>query len=160
MPERTVRDSRSVPARPARHLLGAWRFWAVALAISAIVVVPIGFEVGIRLVPPDAVRVTASSVADGHMLVTHEITDPRIVADLYDRINSLPLIPEGAIIHCGLPGPMSYDFSFTRRGVVIEDAAPGDCTPVWSVSRGGIVSGRWDLKGQTVGILAEAQLPE
>lgn len=59
---------------------------------------------------------------------------------------------------------MTYDFSFTRWGVVVEDAVTpiGGCAALWNVTRGGIGYPylRLDSHGATRTILSEAQVPQ
>jgi hypothetical protein len=75
-----------VPARPRR------RSWARRLILAgvALLILLTGFEIGIRQVAPDAVQVSAYTVDNGVPFATRHITDARIVADLYTRINALP----------------------------------------------------------------------
>jgi hypothetical protein len=141
---------------------------AVVLAVfAAVAILPVAIDpVSIQLVPPDAVQVSASA-DHGRTLVTHEITDARTVADLYARLNGLP-VPAGRVFVgstlCGLPDPADYTFHFTRWGVSVEDATLGESgcpRPLaWRVSRYGFWDLHMDLTGeQTQAMLAEAQLP-
>ena len=140
------------------------RLWARRLILAgiALLMLLVGFEIGIRQVTPDAVQVSAYTVDGGPPFVTHEITDARTVADLYTRINSLPPVWYSAINRCPAPnsGTVYYHFNFTRSGVPIElDALPEKGCSVWDVLRGGIPVAHNDPEGQTQLILSEAQLP-
>ncbi len=140
------------------------RLWARRLILAglALLMLLVGFEIGIRQVNPGAVRVSAYTVDGGPPFVTHEITDARTVADLYTRINSLPPVWYSAINRCPAPnsGTVYYHFNFTRSGVPIElDALPEKGCSVWDVLRGGIPVAHNDPEGQTQLILSEAQLP-
>ncbi len=145
-------------ARPRRRS----RARRLILAGVALVILLASFEIGIRQVSPDAVQVSAYTVDGGPPFATHDITDARIVADLYTRINDLPIVWYSAINRC--PAPQSntvyYHVDFTRAGVLIEGAALVEkgCS-VWDVVRGGIPVAHNDPNGQTQVILSEAQLP-
>ena len=121
-----------------------------------------GFEVGIRQVSPDAVRVSAYTRDVGIPIATREITDAHTVADLYNRINHLPTVWYSAINRCPEPqvNTVNYNFYFTRSGVLIEMAGLVEqgCS-VWDVVRGGIPVAHIDPDGQTQIILSEARLP-
>jgi hypothetical protein len=147
-------SSRSARRRRTLTLLG--------VGFVVVVLLFIGFEVGIRQVPPDTVLVNAATAIEGHTFATREITDARIVADLYTRINDLPPAGLFALYHCRPPGPntVTYSFRFTRRGLLIEVAAlPETGCSVWQDIRGGIPEAHNDPNGQTQVILSEAHLP-
>src|SRR5260370_34935121 len=55
-----------------------------------VILLSIGFEVGIHHVPPDAVQGTVSSAESGRILASRTITDARTLADYYGRANSPP----------------------------------------------------------------------
>jgi hypothetical protein len=154
VPERTGRRIR------ARRLLLAGLAFLFLARLGFILLV--GFETGIRQVSPDAVQVSAYTVDGGPPFATHDITDPRIVAHLYTRINDLPIVWYSAIDRC--PQPQSntvyYHFDFMRLGILIDGAALWEkgCS-VWDVVRGGIPVAHNDPDGQTQIILSEARLP-
>jgi cell division septal protein FtsQ len=89
---RAVRSSsrRNSPAsaRPRRRS----RARRLILAGVALLILLVGFEIGIRQISPDAVQASAYTVDGGNAFATHHITDARIVADLYTRINNLPSV--------------------------------------------------------------------
>ncbi len=138
----------------------------LAVVVLALFVQPVIVPAVIGLVPPvppDAVQVSASAAPYGPTLDTHTITDARTVADLYARLNRLPLVrgPFGCVL--ALPDPVAYMFRFTRGSVIVEVARPvaDGCSPRrWSVSRSGDSYLRIDFTGEaTRAILSEAQLP-
>jgi len=88
-----------VPARTGRRIR-ARRF---ILAGLAFIILLAGFEIGIRQVSPDAVQVSAYTVDGGPPFATHDITDAHIVADLYTRINNLPIVWYSAVDRCPAP---------------------------------------------------------
>lgn len=160
----TAHTAGEVPPASASHPKRIWRSRSVvrvALAVAAVLVLLVGFEVSIRLVPPDAVLVSASS-SSGRTLATREIADARTVSDLYAGINDLPGAGLSADYNCVEPAPnaLAISFRFTRWGLPVEGATlPGDGCGSWSVTRGGIPDSRYDPNGQTRAILSEAQLP-
>lgn len=140
------------------------RLWARRLIRASLVllILLIGFEISIRQVTPDAVRVSAYTVDGGPPFFSREITDARTVADLYTRINNLPTVWYSAINRCPAPnsGTVYYHFDFTRSGIPVElDALPEKGCSVWDVVRGGIPVAHNDPDGQTQLILSEAHLP-
>ena len=145
-------------ARPRRRS----RARRLILAGVAILILLASFEIGIRQVRPDAVQVTAYTVDQGDAFYSRYITDARTVADLYTRINNLPIVGYSAVDRC--PAPQSntvyYHIDFMRAGILIEGAAlvQKGCS-VWDVVRGGIPIAHSDPNGQTPVILSEAQLP-
>lgn len=147
-----------VPARTGRRIR-ARRFILAGLAFLILLA---GFEIGIRQVSPDAVQVSAYTVDGGPPFATHDITDAHIVADLYTRINNLPIVWYSAIDRCPAPhgDTVYYHFDFTRLGILIDGAALVEkgCS-VWDVVRGGIPIAHNDPDGQTQVILSEARLP-
>ena len=87
-----------------------WPVWRIRarrriLADAALLVLLVGFEIGIRQVSPDAVQVGIASEAQGHVFATREITDARTVADLFARINGLPAVGWLAVYRCPLSRP-------------------------------------------------------
>ncbi len=170
MSTQTPGEGRPAPASPPRGISNR-RFFimvlpAVVLAVFlAVIFLPFGASAVIQLVPPDAVRVSASVAVGGRTLVTHEITDAHTVADLYARLNRLPSV--GPFFECGLgglPDPVHYTFRFTRWGVSVEDATLGGSgcpRPLaWRVSYGVLWNFHTDYTGeQTQAMLAKAQLP-
>ncbi len=102
----------------------------------------VGFEVGVRHVSPDAVQISQSSVATGHTLASREITDARTVADFYARINSLRVVPPGATFHCPLFDPKTvtqYAVRFARWGLPVEVATLTQFGCLfWYTSSGGV----------------------
>lgn len=146
------------PSWPSRRL------WARQLIRASLVLLTllVGFEIGIRQVTPDAVRVSAYTVDGGPPFFSREITDARTVADLYTRINNLPTVWYSAINRCPAPnsGTVYYHFDFTRSGIPVElDALPEKGCSVWDVVRGGIPVAHNDPDGQSRLILSEAHLP-
>jgi hypothetical protein len=132
----------------------------VIAAVLAFVLVLTGFEVGVRVVPPDAMQVWAFAAASGHTLARASVTDARTSADLYALVNSTPTVPWTANYSgCPPPSPdaVTFDVVFIRWSLPIEDATlPGiDGCGLWSVSQGGIPSTRTDSNGQTQAILSE-----
>jgi hypothetical protein len=129
-------------------------------------ILPASFEVGIRQVPPDAVQARVCNVNTCSLVASSIITDAHTVADLYRRINGLPTVWYSAIDQCpslqsdfAQSHYVSYQFDFTRSGVLIEGAALVEkgCS-VWDVVRGGIPVAHNDPGGQTQVILSEARL--
>jgi hypothetical protein len=172
MSTQTAGEGRPAPASPPRGISNR-RFLIMVLPAVLLAVVVLALFVQpvivpaviglIPLVPPDAVQVSASAAPYGPTLDTHTIRDARTVADLYARLNRLPLVrrPFGCVL--AFPDPVAYMFRFTRRSVLVDVAtsvAPG-CSPRrWLVSRGGDSFLRVDWTGEaTRAILAEAQLP-
>ena len=156
-----ARPSAGIPpalARPRRRS----RARRLILAGVALLILLAGFEIGIRQVSPDDVHVSAYTVDGGPPFFTRHITDARTIADLYTRINNLPIVGYSAFYRC--PAPQSntvyYHVDFMRAGVLIEGAALVEkgCS-VWDVVRGGIPVAHNDPNGQTQVILSEAQLP-
>ena len=138
-------------APPRRRAL--LRTAAVTLAILLVFT---GLEVGVRVVAPDAMQVTASSAASGRTLATATTADGRTVADLYDRINSLPTVNLSSNCSPGpRPGAMTFELVFMRWGLPIEDATLPGYGCGWEVSQGGIPSSREDPNGQTQAIVSE-----
>lgn len=129
-----------------------WFIWSLAVVLLLLV----ADEVGSRLVPPDTVQVTYSSLAGraesgggGPYTTTHTITDAATVADLSARINRLPIeLPSLDLrsqMGCsllGLPFTVTVVLRFTHWGLPIETAITqygGDnCHPWWWLSHGGI----------------------
>jgi hypothetical protein len=123
------------------------RYWLILygkamLSWLLVVLLLVGFEVGIRHVSPDAVQISQSSAATGHTLASREITDARNVADFYARINSLPVAPPGATFHCPLFDPKTvtqYTVRFTRWGLPVEVATLTQFGCLyWYISSGGV----------------------
>jgi hypothetical protein len=134
----------------------------VILGIAAVLLLLLGFEVGLRRVPPDAVEVSTAFAVQGHYFGTRAITHARTVADLYARINDLPPADVFAVNRCWPRSPetLMFSFRFTRWGLPIETAtlvAQG-CS-VWAVFRGFLPEAHKDPTGQTQAILSEAHLP-
>jgi len=130
--------------------------------VLALLILLSGFEIGIRQVSPDAVQVSAYTVDGGPPFATHDITDARIVADLYSRINDLPIVWYSSFDQCPEPdsNTVYYHVDFTRSGILIEGAALLEKGySVWDVVRGGIPVAHNDPDGQTQVILSEARLP-
>ena len=152
-------------ARPRRRSRARRLILAgVALLIlrHAFLILLVGFEIGIRQVSPDAVQVRAYTVDGGPPFAVRTITDVRVVADLYTRINNLPTVWYSAFDSCPAyqSNSVYYQVDFTRWGVLIEGAALVEkgCS-VWDVVRGGIPVAHNDPDGQTQIILSEARLP-
>lgn len=146
------------PAR-APHPKSMWRN-RFLLAVPAVLLLLVGFEVGIRLVTPDTVQVTVSVAGGGRMLATREIADALTVADLYTQINGLPSVGLSPVYHCGLPGPdpVAFGFRYTRWGLPVEVATlPDPGCAGWWISRGGLSDGHDDPNGETRAILSEVQ---
>ncbi len=149
-----------VPARPVRRI----RARRLILAGAVLLILLVGFEIGIRQVSPDAVQVSTATTAQGDYFATRAITDARIVADLFARVNGLPSAGLGAILFppCRLPprpDALMYSFRFTRGSLPVEVATLVEqgCS-VWEFIRGGIPGARNDPTGrQTQAILDEAQ---
>lgn len=156
-----ARPSAAIPPAQARPR-GRSRARRVILAGVAFLILLAGFEIGIRQVSPDFVQVSAYTVDGGPAFFTRNITDARTIADLYSRINNLPVVGYSAADRC--PAPQSntvyYHIDFIRAGVLIEGAAllQPRCS-VWDVVRGGIPIAHDDPNGQTQVILSEARLP-
>jgi hypothetical protein len=121
------------------------------------------FGRAVGAVPPNAVRVSAAAYPYGPALVDRVITDPRLVRDLWARLNALPAFT--GRMGCALAPPdlVRYTFRFTRWGtpVMAAELVAFGCAPRrWSVSSGGYGYGRLDETGATTrAILAEAGLP-
>jgi len=158
---RAVRSSpEGIPpasARPRRRS----RARRLILAGVALLILLVGFEIGIRQVSPDAVQASAYTVDGGNAFATRHITDARIVADLYTRINNLPSVGYYAFYRCPEPNSNTvyYHVDFTRFGILIEGTALVEkgCS-VWDVVRGGIPVAHNAPDGQTQVILSEAGL--
>jgi hypothetical protein len=132
----------------------------VALAVAATAIGVAGFEVGVRLIPPDAAQVSVTAAADGHVLATREVRGAGAVADLYARINGLPSADPFPVYHCALAGPdaVTFGIRFTRWGLPVEVAVlRGNGCRAWRLSRGGIPDTRNDPQGQTRAIISEIQ---
>jgi hypothetical protein len=134
----------------------------VALLLPPLIFAPmVGHAVG--AVPPDAVRVSATTYPHGPVLVDRTITDPRIVADLWARLAHLPALEWRMGCMLAPRDPIRYVFRFTRWGAPVTVAAPraDGCGPrQWGISSGGYSYGRLDVSGATTrAILAEAGLP-
>jgi hypothetical protein len=130
--------------------------WLLAAALLFI-----GFEVGIRYVPPDAIQVSEFSVASGHLLRTREITDSHLVADFHDRLNSLPSAT--GTFHCPLYDPKTvtrYTVRFTRWRLPVEVATVTQFgCQFWSLGSGGFTEAvpRYDPNGAMQPLI---QLPQ
>jgi hypothetical protein len=118
------------------------------LGVGFVVLLLVGFEVGIRHVPPDGVQVTTTSSESGRTLSTQEITNARTVAEFYARLNSLPLDqrfvdPKTCPLRY-LPTLENYTVRFTRWGlpVVVATWDSLQCIPTWEFSSGGL-PGAW-----------------
>jgi hypothetical protein len=157
----SARPPAGMPPAHAPHGTGNRRN-RVILVIAAVLILLVGFEIGLRRVPPDAVEVSFAFAAQGHYVVLHEITDARTVTDLYTRVNDLPPTDVFAVDRCRprRPDTLMYSFRFTRWGLPIETAtlvAQG-CS-VWAVFRGFLPEVHDDRTGQTQVILSEAHVP-
>lgn len=159
----SARPSAEIPpalARPRRRS----RARRLILAGLTLLILLAGFEIGIRQIAPDGAQVRAYTVDGGHPFAVRTITDARVVADLYNRINNLPTVWYSAINRCPAYQSNSvyvyYQVDFTRWGVLIEGAALVEkgCS-VWDVVRGGIPVAHNDPDGQTQVILSEAGIP-
>jgi hypothetical protein len=155
----------AVDARPPGEVpapLLRFRARQLILAGAIVLILLAGFEVGIRQIAPDAAQVRAYTVDGGPPFATRDITDARTVADLYTRINALPIVWYSAFYRCPEPdsNTVYYQFDFTRLGILIDGAALVEkgCS-VWDVVRGGIPVAHNDSDGQTQVILSEAHLP-
>src|SRR5260221_3123222 len=156
----SARPPGGVPLAQAPHGTGNRRN-RIILGIAAVLILFVGFELGLRRVSPDAVQVSSAFAAQGHYVDLREITDARTVADLYARINNLPPADVFAVNRCWPRSPetLTYSFRFTRSGLPIETAtlvAQG-CS-MWAVFRGAFPEAHDDLTGQTQVILSEAQV--
>jgi hypothetical protein len=134
----------------------------VLLVAAAVFLFTIGSEFAIHLAPPDTVPVSAADQTSGQLLASRTITDQRIVADLYSRINHLPSTA-GLEFNCPLSGPavLQMTFRFTRLGFPLETAVHhGDGCEFWSLSSGGIQEpfARWDPGGAWGAITDDVQL--
>ena len=77
-----------VPKKLRRLLLGP-----AAILVMLGLLLLAGYEVVVHIAQPDAVQISQSVDATGHILAQRTITDPRTVADYYARINRLPELP-------------------------------------------------------------------
>ena len=155
MSDRSAEDMSAAVASPVVPLSRATKLRTLA-AVFALVLVLIGVEVGVRVVPPDAMQVRAVAPESGQTIAMANVTDGRIVAHLYTLINSMHA--ESAFgVSCsgGLPGPVLFDVVFIRWSLPVEDATqiPAGCG--WEVSQGGIPSVLTDPTGQTQGLEPE-----
>ena len=179
MSAHTVADA---PPAPTPRSKGDWG-WRLAKAVGLVgtaLLIFLGVYIEVTYFPPNPVRVSASaapdsvqvsvSVAsvnpdastDGPTLATHLITAPRIVADLFARINAFPSV--GPLpMHCPLASPdaVSFGFRFRRAGALVETAIqPGTVgCDEWWLSAGGIREPipRYDPDGERQTILSEVQ---
>jgi hypothetical protein len=160
MPDQTARQGLNTPEPTAVGRLrrrARLRILAVTLVVLLVLT---GLEVGIRVLPPDAVQVRASTAASEQTLAMARVTDNGTVADLYARINSLPTEQPLHPVSCTTPpnqavGAVTFEVVFMRWGLPIEDATlPGIGCGLWGVSQGGLPSVR-DPNGQTQAILSE-----
>ncbi len=133
-----------------------------------VILLSIGFEVGIHHVPPDAVQVTVSSVESGRILASRTITDARIVADYYSRVSSLPVSFEAEFgtYNCNLYDVhtlKTYTFRFTRLGLPVKVATVVNICGnpyLWLISSGGLpgaLSPHIDPNGRAQPLLNQAQ---
>jgi hypothetical protein len=145
------------PTPAGRRRWGAWlRTLAVTLAVLLVLT---GVQVGVRVLPPDAVQVTASAAASGQTLARATVNDKGTVADWYARINSLPAID--LLYKCSgsppVPHAVTVKLDFLRWGLPIEVATLAGNSCAWDVSQGVIPSARDDPTGQTSAILFEVR---
>jgi hypothetical protein len=128
----------------------------VIATVHAFVLLLTGFEVGVRVVPPDAMQVWAVDPVSGHTLAVASVTEGRSVAHLYALINSMHSESAfGKTCSGGLPGPVTFDVVFIRWSLPVEDATQIAAGCGWEVSQGGIPSFCTDTAGQTQAILSE-----
>lgn len=145
--------SNTVPKtlRRLRLLMGAFLLGVLLFA---------SYEVVIHIAQPDAVQISQSVAATGHILAQRTITDPRTVADYYARINRLPELPPDTYYVSCLPINVPYyRVTFFYRGIAIENATfiNDGCSP-WFITRGpGPATRVWDPENLTQPILAQAQ---
>jgi len=157
MPDQSVRDIRNaLKPTPAGRLRR--RAWLRTLAVTlAVLLVLTGVEVGVRMLPPDAVQVRASDAVTGQTLATATVNDKGTVADLYARINSLPAV--SLTSNCSpelrYPGAVTFELDFMRWGLPIEAATLLGYGCGWEVSQGAIPSLHDDPNGHTQAILSE-----
>ena len=76
----SARPPAGMPPAHAPHGTGSRRNGAI-LVIAAVLLLLVGFEAGLRRVPPDAVQMSSAFAAQGHYVDLREITDARTVAD-------------------------------------------------------------------------------
>lgn len=173
-----------MPPPPTPRSKGAWAGriiqWSVIVFAVAIFLAGVYVLLGPELdsinpvrvsasAAPDAVQVSVSDASlnrdaspDGPTLAIRLITDSRIVADLYARINALPSV--GPLpMHCTLPdvNAVSFGFRFLRAGMLVETAIQQgtDGCGEWWLSAGGVRESfpRWDPHGERQAIVDAVQ---
>jgi hypothetical protein len=139
MSDRRSREGALTQASPPKGISIKREFlWPLVVALLFV-----GFEVGIRHVPPDAVQVSVSYVESGRIYFSREITDARTVADGYARANALraPSFAElNGTYTCALYDPHTveqYTLRFTRWGLPVMVATDVNrCGSFWHTSSG------------------------
>jgi hypothetical protein len=155
MPDQSARDVRNASVATRRR-----RAWLRATAVTlAIVLMLTSVEVGVRVLPPDAVQVRASDAASGQTLATATVTEAGTVSDWYARISGLPAISLLYTCSGGPPirGAVTVELDFLRWGVPIEAATLPGYRCAWDVSQGAIPSARDDPTGLSQAILSEVR---
>jgi hypothetical protein len=154
---RAVHMSVNTPVTVISKVTRNWReFFQFVIGMLLLVV---AFSVGIRLVPPDAVHISQSVEATGHILAQRTIADPRIVADYYARLNSMPATPGPMTCPLRYNPVTTYTVTFTRWGLPIEGATLADVScPFWWIIRGGVPERpRFDYTHVMQPVLAQVQ---
>jgi len=117
----------------------------VRLAIVALIVLFVAFEIGVRLLPPDAVHYTTQVVAPTGQVFSSTsgtITDPAMVAHYRAAMTARPsgkyVWQTWRQVSCGGFDPYSATYTFLWHGLPIEVVTRASrCADTYEISSGG-----------------------